>query len=355
VYDWEIVMGKRRRKWIMLLYFFCKWIMLFAVIAMVLVLNIDTPINCQALYSFAEFTGNSAIGAASTLLMLRTIAIWTRNLWVTVPLVILSLGQWGILFHGMTIVRAGFSPEAHSCVVISTGDANNLNLNLLYLYTMFVDLVVLVLSTIGLLLTPGRSTLWKLLFKDGVVFFLMAFWSNAAATVMLLLNLNPALNLIFSVPAACITASAASRSFIRLSTWAPPDVYLHQSVLVNSTHVGTNTKSSPTTQVSMAVWTRPTKSDIETGIDETGPTLDDYETKPNTRTVNFARPGQNGVMITMDTFSHANDETNRPVRSSTSSLEFDSSTPRESHFIEPSVPPPTHSYGSGRPNVGANF
>ena len=224
----------------------------------------------------------------------------------------------------MTIVRSVFSPDSHSCILISTGDANNLNLNLLYLYSkqatrnplfpgsnkvfiaMFVDLVVLVLSTIGLLLTPGRSSLWKLLFKDGVVFVLLAFWSNAAATVMLLLNLNPAMNLIFSVPAACITASAASRSFIRLSTWAPPDVYLHQSVLVNTTRVGTNTiKSSPTTQVSMAVWTRPTKSDIEAGIDETGPSLDDFETKPNTRTVNFTRPSQNGVMITMDTFSHA--------------------------------------------------
>lgn len=174
---------------------------------------------------------------------------------------------------------------------------------------MFVDLVVLVLSTIGLLLTPGRSSLWKLLFKDGVVFFLMAFFSNAAATVMLLLNLNPAMNLIFSVPAACITAAAASRSFIRLSTWAPPDVYLHQSVLVNTTRVGTNThKSSPTTQVSMAVWTRPTKSDIEACADiDIGPGLDDFETKTNTRTVGFARPttqpGQNGVMITMDTFS----------------------------------------------------
>ncbi len=38
----------------------------------------------------------------------------------------------------------------------------------------------------------------------------------------------------------------------------------------------------------------------------TGPGLDDFETKTNSRTVNFTRPGQpgqNGVMITMDTFS----------------------------------------------------
>jgi len=175
---------------------------------------------------------------------------------------------------------------------------------------MFVDLVVLVLSTIGLLLTPGRSTLWKLLFKDGVVFFLMAFCSNAAATVMLLFNLNPAVNLIFCVPAACITCSAASRAFIRLSTWAPPDVYMHQSALINSTRAGTtHNKSSPNTQVAMAVWARPTKSDIETGFDTRhDPDLNDFETKPNTRTVNFAHPtqhGQNGVMVTMDTFSHA--------------------------------------------------
>ena len=226
----------------------------------------------------------------------------------------------------MSIVRSEFNPDARSCTIISTGDTNNLNLNLLYLYSkqparvflsprsnkafiaMFVDLVVLVLSTIGLLLTPGRSTLWKLLFKDGVVFFLMAFCSNAAATVMLLFNLNPAINLIFCVPAACITASAASRAFIRLSTWAPPDVYVHQSALIN-THTGTTNKSSPNTQVAMAVWARPTKSDIETGIDtRLDPGLDDFETKPNARTVNFARPtqaGQTGVMVTMDTFSHA--------------------------------------------------
>jgi hypothetical protein len=174
---------------------------------------------------------------------------------------------------------------------------------------MFLDLVVLIISTVGLLMTPGRSSLWKLLFKDGVVFFLMAFFSNAGAAVLLLLNLNPVMNLMFSVPAACITASAASRSFIRLSTWAQADVYVHQSSAVNATRGGNKTLPNP--QVSVATWTRPAKSsDIETGLDhERGleNDLDDFETKA-TRTVNFARPSQpgQGVMITMDTFSHTN-------------------------------------------------
>jgi hypothetical protein len=230
----------------------------------------------------------------------------------------------------MTTVRSVFFPEIHICVLTSTGDTNNLFLNLLYLYSkqairnsrpsgynllfiaMFVDLVVLVLSIVGLVMTPGRSSLWKLLFKDGVVFFLMAFFSNAGAAVLLLLNLNPAMNLMFSVPAACITASAASRSFIRLSTWAQADVYVHQSTTINGARAGNKSSANP--QVSMVAWTRPAKSDLETGLDydtplDSGPDLDDFDTKTNTRTVNFARPsqpGQTGVMITMDTFSHTN-------------------------------------------------
>ena len=91
---------------------------------------------------------------------------------------------------------------------------------------MFVDLAVLVISTIGLLLTPGRSSLWKLLFKDGIVFFLTAFVCNALAASVLLLDLNPAMNLMFSIPAACLTAGAAARSYIRLSNWSNQEVYV---------------------------------------------------------------------------------------------------------------------------------
>lgn len=38
--------------------------------------------------------------------MLRTIALWNRHPLVTTLLVICSLGQWGILFHGISTVRS---------------------------------------------------------------------------------------------------------------------------------------------------------------------------------------------------------------------------------------------------------
>ena len=56
-------------------------------------LNTASQINCQSLYVFNQFMGNTAIATASTLLMLRTIAIWSRNIYIVVPLVILSLGR----------------------------------------------------------------------------------------------------------------------------------------------------------------------------------------------------------------------------------------------------------------------
>jgi len=82
---------------------------------------------------------------------------------------------------------------------------------------MGFDLTVLILSTIGLLLTPGRTSLWKLLFRDGIVYFVIAFSTNLTITIFLLLDLNPIMNVMFSFPAACITAAAAIRSFIRLN------------------------------------------------------------------------------------------------------------------------------------------
>jgi hypothetical protein len=50
---------------------------------------------------------------------------------------------------------------------------------------MAFDLVVLVVSTAGLLRSGGwqGSDLWKLLFRDGIVYFVVAFVGNGIAAV----------------------------------------------------------------------------------------------------------------------------------------------------------------------------
>lgn len=48
---------------------------------------------------------------------------------------------------------------------------------------MAYDLLVLSLSSIGLVRSLGRSDLWSLLFQDGIVYFIVAFSANTVATV----------------------------------------------------------------------------------------------------------------------------------------------------------------------------
>ena len=55
---------------------------------------------------------------------------------------------------------------------------------------MLFDLLVLVLTIIGLIMSPGRSSLWHLLFRQGVVYFLVAFVANLLPAIFVPLNLN---------------------------------------------------------------------------------------------------------------------------------------------------------------------
>jgi hypothetical protein len=61
---------------------------------------------------------------------------------------------------------------------------------------MFTDLTVLILTLVGLLVTPGRSQLWKLLMGDGILYFLVAFLANTVPAVSLLIDLNPVMNIV---------------------------------------------------------------------------------------------------------------------------------------------------------------
>ncbi|KAG8994081.1 hypothetical protein FRB90_000538 [Tulasnella sp. 427] len=296
-YDWTIFTGKRKFKYPMGFYFACRYSLFLSLLGIVIALNTTTKLNCQALYVFNQLMGNIAIATASTLLMLRTIAIWSRNLIVVVPLVLLALGQWGILLHGVITVHAQWSDVAKSCVVT---DTLPIFLDLIYVYTMGYDLLVLLVSSIGLIRTTGRSDLWSLLFQDGIVYFIVAFSANCVATVFLLLDLNPAMNIMATVPAAVASSVVACRGFVRLSTWNSREVYLpthaegagarpgmsmggprgsgttHESPFAKTSRLGVTKSLNEGVHISMEAYTTtdnrdlPGSKEYESDVDETG-------------------------------------------------------------------------------------
>jgi len=150
--------------------------------------------------------------------MIRTLALWEWERWVTITIVILSLGQWGILIRGMNIVEAIWDPSTNSCVVNNT---NHLLLNLNYFYTMAFDFVILIFTTVvlGRYSRPNEG-LSGLLFRDGLIYFLVTSMCNTIPAVLNLLNLNDEMNVIATVPAATTSAVAACRAVIRLKEYA---------------------------------------------------------------------------------------------------------------------------------------
>jgi hypothetical protein len=216
-FEWSLITRKRAFKWPMLLYFYCKWMLVASFVGMLIALNVHSAINCQALYNFNQFAGNSALGASSTLLMLRSIAIWQRNRWIIIFFLVVGCGLWGVQMHGVTTVRASWDPLLATCNVESV---TGIYLTLVYLYTMFTDLSVLIVTLAGLSWSPGRSGLWRMLWDQGISFFIVAFIANLIPAVMLLVNLNPVINIMFSIPAIAATATCACRCFVGLSEYA---------------------------------------------------------------------------------------------------------------------------------------
>ncbi|KAL5488128.1 hypothetical protein ACEPAI_6236 [Sanghuangporus weigelae] len=185
----------------------------------------------KALYTFNSWTGNMAILSASTSLMIRTIAIWERKLTVVIPLLILCLGHWGLLYHGIIIVRATWDPDTGSCAVNQT---NSAILKFTFFATMGFDLIIFVITSTALLRNSTRSGLWHLLFRDGLIYWAVTFSVNSIPAVLNSLDLNTPMNIIATVPAATVSAIAACRCVVRLQEYGTSDVYVNNASGIGS-------------------------------------------------------------------------------------------------------------------------
>ena len=81
------------------------------------------------------------------------------------------LGHWVLLLHGLLISAAWI--DGVGCVITKT---NNQVLAATFIYTMAFDFTVLCLTAYKLIVFPGtgRSRLVKLIFGDGLIFFMVA-------------------------------------------------------------------------------------------------------------------------------------------------------------------------------------
>ncbi|KAI0654401.1 hypothetical protein C8Q70DRAFT_526634 [Cubamyces menziesii] len=217
-FDWQFISRKRAFKWPLIFYFAGRYFLLFALIGIAIALNVTRPVNCQALYTYNQIFGNATIGLASINFSLRTMAVWSQKWWVVVLLVGIILGHWSFLLHGV-LLKATWVP-GQGCVITST---NNRLLAITFSYTMGFDAIVLSLTAwklgIKSLHTRDRSRIVRLIFDDGLIYFIVALVSNIIATTFMVLNLNPVMSIIANVPSAVASTIVACRAVRRLTNY----------------------------------------------------------------------------------------------------------------------------------------
>lgn len=227
-FEWSLLTRRRVFHWPLVFFFLCRYCMVLSFVGLIISLNVGTMVNCQALFTFNSWTGNMAILCASTCLMLRTIALWDRKKYIVVILGILCLGHWALLYRTMFVVQARWEPSLGVCLVTNT---NSDLLNVTFFFTMGFDLTILIFTAVALLGRPSAKTgLWRMLFQDGLVYFLISFSMNCIPAVLNVLNLNTPMNVIATIPAATITSIAACRAVMRLLSFQHNDLYVHSAV-----------------------------------------------------------------------------------------------------------------------------
>ncbi|KAF8840542.1 hypothetical protein BDN67DRAFT_903296 [Paxillus ammoniavirescens] len=217
-FDWAVLTGKKKFRWPMTFYFAGRYLLLFAMIGTLI--GVDTPVevNCKALYAFSQFAGDAAVGLACINLSLRTIAIWSHDKWIIGILVFIVLGHWSLILRGVP-VSAMWVPGV-GCAIV---EGNTTNAAATFIYSMCFDFVVLCLTAYKLAWTPRRTgsfmlhtKLVRMIFSDGLVYFIIAFLANLNATVFMILNLNGVMSVLFNPPAVIASTIVASWAVRRL-------------------------------------------------------------------------------------------------------------------------------------------
>ncbi|KAH9947450.1 hypothetical protein B0H21DRAFT_334560 [Amylocystis lapponica] len=223
-FDWAFISGQKRFRWPLAFYMAGRYCLLAALIGILVALDSTSEINCQALYTFNQFAGNAAVGLASINLSIRTIAVWNQSRYVVIPLVLVIFGHWSLILQGV-LLKAAWIPGT-GCDITNT---NNTILAATFIYSMCFDALVMCLNAWKLARNIRRSQIMALLFKDGLIYFVVAFVSNLIATVFMVLNLNSVMSVIFNVPAAVGSTIVASRAVRRLIKFTDGGVTVYTS------------------------------------------------------------------------------------------------------------------------------
>ncbi|KAF8259718.1 hypothetical protein EI94DRAFT_1750774, partial [Lactarius quietus] len=188
-YEWSVIRGHRPYRWTIWIYSLTRMCTLIAVVLNMVGLDSSSPINCQVSVVFELIFVYSALAAASSLIVLRIIAIWDGNRIV----VAIAICAWcnNIAFFiniHCPQIRATWSPTNRVCEVLNTETTTKSIISILV-----ADVVLLLAMLVGLLRLRVYGTMFalgKFLWQQGLIWLFLATVAEVPPAVFISLNLN---------------------------------------------------------------------------------------------------------------------------------------------------------------------
>ncbi|KAI0287056.1 hypothetical protein BC826DRAFT_1189261 [Russula brevipes] len=190
-YEWSVIRGHRPYRWPIWIYSLTRIFALLTVIVdIVMVDTVATDIvGCHAAFVIQFVFSHFSISTASILIQLRILAIWNRNKVVVAIAAIIWFANSAILIQGTVQFRAVWVSDREGCAIL---DINGLKLIIVAAFV--TDTVLLLIMFLGLLRMGlyGSDTLalGRVMWKQGVLWVLLAVIIEVPPTVLVCLNLN---------------------------------------------------------------------------------------------------------------------------------------------------------------------
>jgi len=247
-YEWDVLQGRRPYRWTIWVYSIARLSTLIGVVLGFVLMDTSTKINCQVGISFVISLSFLSTASASLLIVLRIIAIWNRKklaMWI-------SLGVWGcnaaFLIQGAVRLRSGWVPASRGCVPLETESSKPTLIAMLV-----TDVTLLLIMLVGLLrLRYHRSNMFgltQLLWRQGLIWLLIATVVEVPPVVFIALNLNVPFNVMFQPPAWITMVIAATRMHRSLVDFTTGSSNIANESFQDSGVTIVKAKRAPTTQI----------------------------------------------------------------------------------------------------------
>ncbi|KAJ3475354.1 hypothetical protein NLI96_g11890 [Meripilus lineatus] len=211
-FEWSLVTFRKRFTWPLVPYFLSHYFALGVTIAFLFLMDAHTHLDCRAIISFMAVGTGSMAGFNR----LPRMVVWSMDQRCVVPLCLLLASHWGVILWGV-IETGGFWQPGVGCIRYTS----NLAVLVTFICAICVDAIVLALCAIKLIgIANAWSRLPNLLFKDGLIYFIVVLLSSLPSAIMVGLHLNPVMDVMLATPATYITVIAACRAVRHLSDYS---------------------------------------------------------------------------------------------------------------------------------------